>query len=161
MWPASLALTVAQVLTGCAPAATSNTAASAQPDLGSGVYVFSPRLPQSRVQATVNAIARRQAHNQFGTQRYALLFEPGTYGSVRDPLFLEVGYYTSVAGLGASRGSVVINGAIDSFNQCSSPATSNCSALNNFWRSLSNLTINVPSSRRGGSCQQTAGLITS
>jgi len=109
-----------------------------------------------RVQATVNAIARRQAHNQFGTQRYALLFEPGTYGSVRDPLFLEVGYYTSVAGLGASPGSVVINGAIDSFNECSSPATSNCSALNNFWRSLSNLTINVPSSRRGGSCQQTA-----
>ena len=156
VWPASLALTVAQVLTGCAPAATSNTAASAQPDLGSGVYVFSPRLPQSRVQATVNAIARRQAHNQFGTQRYALLFEPGTYGSVRDPLFLEVGYYTSVAGLGASPGSVVINGAIDSFNECSSPATSNCSALNNFWRSLSNLTINVPSSRRGGSCQQTA-----
>jgi len=156
VWPASLALTVAQVLTGCAPAATSNTAASAQPDLGSGVYVFSPRLPQSRVQATVNAIARRQAHNQFGTQRYALLFEPGTYGSVRDPLFLEVGYYTSVAGLGASPGNVVINGAIDSFNECSSPATSNCSALNNFWRSLSNLTINVPSSRRGGSCQQTA-----
>ena len=36
---------------------------------------------------------------------------------------------------------VVINGAIDVFNQCFS-ATS-CVALVNFWRSLSNLTINV------------------
>jgi hypothetical protein len=78
-------------------------------------------MPQSRIQATVNSIARQQAGNQFGTQRYALLFEPGTYGSAADPLFLQVGYYTSVAGLGTSPGDVVINGAVDSFNQCLPP----------------------------------------
>jgi hypothetical protein len=64
-----------------------------------------------------------------------------------------------VAGLGASPGDVVINGAVDSFNQClppTPPATSNCTALNNFWRSLSNLTINFPAPPSGAPCQQTA-----
>jgi hypothetical protein len=34
----------------------------------------------------------------------------------------------------------VINGSVDVYNQCTG---SNCIALVNFWRSLSNLTINV------------------
>ena len=46
-------------------------------------------------------------------QRYALLFEPGTYGSTADPLTFQVGYYTSVAGLGQNPSQVVINGTID------------------------------------------------
>ena len=83
----------------------------------------------------------QQVPNQFGTQRYALLFEPGTYGSAANPLIFQVGYYTEVAGLGASPGDVVINGSVDVFNQCS--ADSGCIALDNFWRSLSNLTINA------------------
>ncbi len=102
-------------------------------------------MPQSQIQATVNAIASQQISNQFGTQRYALLFEPGTYGSAADPLSFQVGYYTEVAGLGGSPGDVTINGTIDVYNQCF-PTTgggSNCIALDNFWRSLSNLTINV------------------
>ena len=98
-------------------------------------------MPQSQIQATVNAIASQQVPNQFGTQRYALLFEPGTYGSAANPLIFQVGYYTEVAGLGASPGDVVINGSVDVFNQCS--ADSGCIALDNFWRSLSNLTINA------------------
>jgi hypothetical protein len=117
-----------------------------QPDFGPNVYVFSPSMPQSDIQATVNSIASQQISNQFGTQRYALLFEPGTYGSATDPLTFQVGYYTEVAGLGTSPGDVVINGTIDVYNQClppTAPATSNCIALVNFWRSLSNLTINV------------------
>ncbi|MGC1287717.1 MAG: adenylyl cyclase, partial [Streptosporangiaceae bacterium] len=111
-----------------------------QPDFGPNVYVFSPSMPQSQIQATVDSIASQQVGNQFGTQRYALLFEPGTYGSAADPLIFQVGFYTAVAGLGASPGDVVINGAVDVYNQCSSGS---CTALDNFWRSLSNLTINV------------------
>src|SRR5580700_11197530 len=110
------------------------------PDFGPNVYVFTPSMPQSQIQATVDSIASQQVGNQFGTQRYALLFEPGTYGSAADPLIFQVGYYTAVAGLGASPGDVVINGAVDVYNQCSSGS---CTALDNFWRSLSNLTINV------------------
>ena len=111
-----------------------------QPNFGPNVYVFSPSMPQSQIQATVDSIASQQVGNQFGTQRYALLFEPGTYGSAADPLIFQVGYYTAVAGLGAAPGDVVINGAVDVYNQCSAGS---CTALDNFWRSLSNLTINV------------------
>ena len=115
------------------------------PNLGPNVYIFTPSMPQSQIQATVDAIAAQQVPNQFGTQRYALLFEPGTYGSAADPLSFQVGYYTEVAGLGASPKDVTINGTINVYNQCfaTTDGSSNCIALDNFWRSLSNLSINV------------------
>jgi hypothetical protein len=115
------------------------------PDFGPNVYVFTPSMPQSQIQATVDAIASQQVPNQFGTQRYALLFEPGTYGSAADPLSFQVGYYTEVAGLGSSPKDVTINGSINVYNQCfpTTDGSSNCIALDNFWRSLSNLSINV------------------
>ena len=97
---AALALGAAWLLAGGAPDSASQTAAPGQPDFGPNVYVFPPEHAAERIQARVNSIASQQAGNQFGTQRYALLFEPGTYGSAADPLFLQVGYYTSVAGLG-------------------------------------------------------------
>jgi pectate lyase-like protein len=157
---AAVALGAVWLSAGGAPR-TSDAGQAASPGqpFGPDVYVFSPIMPQSRIQSTVDSIASQQVGNQFGTQRYALLFEPGTYGSAADPLFLQVGYYTSVAGLGASPGDVIINGAVDSFNQClpsSSPSTSNCTALNNFWRSLSNLTIDFPAPPSGAPCRQTA-----
>ena len=89
-----------------------------QPNFGSNVYVFDPSMPISQIQATVDAIAAQQVSNQFGTQRYALLFKPGTYGSSTAPLNFQVGYYTTVAGLGLSPNDVVINGSIDVRNQC-------------------------------------------
>ena len=116
-------------------------AQSDQPNFGANVYVFTPSTPQSTIQATVDAVATTQVSNQFGTQRYAFLFEPGTYGSAANPLIFQVGYYTTVAGLGLSPSDVTINGAINVSNQCDSSGS--CTALVNFWRSLSNLTINV------------------
>ena len=124
-----------------------------EPAFGPNVYVFTPSMPQSQIQATVDSIANQQISNQFGTQRYALLFEPGTYGSAADPLTFQVGYYTEVAGLGGSPGDVTINGTIDVYNQCLPAADgtlTNCIALDNFWRSMSNLTINVTG---GTGCQ--------
>ena len=122
-----------------APAVSSTSLG--QSDFGPNVFIFNPGMPQSEIQATVDAVADQQISNQFGTQRYALLFEPGTYGSSTDPLNFQVGYYTSVAGLGLSPNDVVINGSIFVRNQCF--GVNNCTALVNFWRSLSNLTINV------------------
>jgi hypothetical protein len=116
------------------------TATPGQPDLGPNVVVFDPSMPQSEIQQTVDAIAAQQVSNQFGTQRYALLFKPGSYGTPADPLNFQVGYYTEVAGLGGSPDDVVINGSVYVRNQCDSGG---CVALNNFWRSLANLTINV------------------
>jgi hypothetical protein len=120
--------------------ALSGGAAAATPDLGPNVIVFDSSMPTSQIQATVDTIANKQVSNQVGTDRYALLFKPGTYGSSSDPLNFQVGYYTSIAGLGRSPGDVVINGSVYVHNQCDG---SFCTALNNFWRSLSNLTINV------------------
>ena len=84
---------------------------------------------------------RQQVTNQFGPQRYALLFKPGTYGTRRRPAQLPGRLLHEVAGLGLSPTDVIINGSVYVRNQCD--ANGNCVALNNFWRSLSNLTINV------------------
>jgi pectate lyase-like protein len=118
------------------------SAAPPRPRFGPNVVVLSPSMPQDQIQSTLNTIATQQVPNQFGTQRYAIFFEPGTYGSAANPLIFQVGYYTQVAGLGAHPGDVTINGAIDVFNQCP-PGGGACEGLNNFWRSLSNLTLDV------------------
>ena len=71
--------------------------AETAPDFGPNVVIFNPSMTTSQIQATVNAIAAQQISNQFGTQRYTLLFEPGTYGSSTTPLNFQVGYYTEIA----------------------------------------------------------------
>ena len=111
---------------------------AAAPSLGPNVVVFTPDEPQAAVQAQLDQIASEQVPSEFGTGRYAILFEPGTYGSAADPLDFQVGYYTEVAGLGQSPADVVINGAINVFNRCTGSGP--CDGLTNFWRSLSNLT---------------------
>jgi hypothetical protein len=111
--------------------------------LGSNVIVISPSESVSTIASTLNAIGTQQAPNEFGTQRYEILFEPGTYGSAAAPLDFQVGFYESVAGLGQNPGQVVINGTIDSWNQCVGGVSTQCYATTNFWRSISNLTINV------------------
>lgn len=120
-----------------APAAEAN---SNRPDLGPNTLVFDPSMPLQDIQNKLDAVAAQQVPNQFGPERVAVLFKPGTYGTASQPLAFQVGYYTSVAGLGASPTDVTINGHIDVTNQCTNGF---CVALNNFWRSLSNLTINV------------------
>jgi hypothetical protein len=139
----------ALAITGAAAASRhAATAAGAAPDFGPNVRIFDPSMSTSEIKATVDAIAAQQVSNQFGVQRYALLFMPGTYGTPAEPLNFQVGYYTEVAGLGPSPNDVVVNGTIDVYNQCFGPG--DCTALVNFWRSLSNLTINVAGK---GGCQ--------
>jgi hypothetical protein len=154
-WTRLLAVAVVVAGSACIPVAASAAAAtstattsSVAPSttggaLGPNVYVFSPSMPQSTIQDTLDAIAAQQVPNQFGTQRYALLFEPGTYGSAADPLVFQVGYYTSVAGLGKNPSDTTIVGQVDVFNQCTNGDQSQCYALENFWRSLTNLTVDA------------------
>ena len=119
---------------------------AARLESSANVKIFDPSMPVAQIKATVDAIAAQQVPNQFGPERYALLFKPGTYGSATDPLNFEVGYYTGVAGLGRLPGDVTINGSVNVYNQCDA---SGCVALNNFWRSLSNLTISVNNASLG------------
>jgi hypothetical protein len=132
------------------PSQAAEAASSICPDattavFGPNVCVFNATMSQSAIQADLNAIAAQQVPiaAQFGSQRYAVLFQPGTYGSAADPLVFQVGYYTEVAGLGAMPQDTVINGAIDVFNSGCTAGNSSCNSDDNFWRSLSNLTLNV------------------
>jgi hypothetical protein len=140
-------LLVALTMSAASPAAATLAApptlapGPSQPDFGPNVMIFDPSMPTSQIQAQVDAIYSQQVDNEMGSQRYALLFKPGVYGSAAEPLIVKVGYYTEVAGLGASPTDVTINGHVDVYNRCL--AADNCIALDNFWRSLSNLTINV------------------
>src|SRR3954447_16878019 len=135
------AVVITATLSFAGSAAANPHTGSSAPDLGGNVLVFDPGMSTSDIQSAVDAVAAQQVDNEMGTQRYALLFKPGTYGTASNPLTFQVGYYTEVAGLGASPGDVTINGHIDVYNRCLS--ADNCIALDNFWRSLSNLTINV------------------
>jgi len=113
---------------------------AARLESSASVKIFDPSMPVATIEAQADAVFAQQKSNEFGAQRYALLFKPGTYGSKEEPLNFQVGYYTSVAGLGRLPGDVQINGSINVYNQCYGD---HCIALNNFWRSLSNLTIAV------------------
>ncbi len=132
-----------------APAIAQKGAAPSAPDFGPNVLVFDPSMPTSQIQQAVDAVTARQVDSEFSTQRYSLLFKPGIYGS-DTPLIIQVGYYTEVAGLGTSPNDVTINGHVDVYNRCfsvdSNGNPSNCTALDTFWRSLSNLRINVTGS---------------
>jgi hypothetical protein len=112
---------------------------------GPNVCVFSDTMSQATIQADLNAIATQQVPvaSQFDSERYAIFFQPGTYGSASDPLVFQVGYYTEVAGLGAMPQDTVVDGAIDVFNNSCTAGTQDCNSDDNFWRSLSNLTLNV------------------
>src|SRR6185437_11278967 len=119
-----------------APAVVAAPAASPCPDavtstFGPNVCVFTPAMSQSAVQADLNAIATAQVPvaSQFNSNRYSVFF--------------QVGYYEQVAGLGALPSDTVVNGAIDVFNNLCTAGTQDCNADDNFWRSLSNLDLNV------------------
>ncbi len=140
----------AAALTATAGGASANPSPSATlcPDavsaaLGPNVCVFTPSMSQTSIQAAVNAIYAQQVDNETGTARYALLFEPGTYGSQNNPLDVPVGYYTEVDGLGKDPSAVVINGGVTAVGKNGS------GALNIFWRSVSNLTIHVVATADG------------
>ncbi len=152
-WRPVLAAAALIAGTGLAAAAPSQAAAAATsicPDanvaaFGPNVCVFTPAMSQAAIQNDLNAIAAQQVPvaSQFSSQRYAVLFRPGSYGSSGSPLVFQVGYYTQVAGLGSMPQDTVINGAIDVFNNLCTAGTQDCNSDDNFWRSLSNLTLNV------------------
>ena len=150
----TVALTVAPATVGVAAAAPPQDVSATQPDLGANVTVFDPSMPVAEIQAKADAIHAQQVDNEMGTERYALLFRPGTYGTDDEPLQIKVGYYTEVTGLGDSPTDVVINGKVETYNRCTTTdpdgQPGNCIALVNFWRTLSNLTIDINAAGQDG-----------
>ena len=158
----SLLLGTALILSACStlnsdPELATTKRPTQSGDLGQNVTIFDPSMPVGEIQATLDATYAKQVNNQFGRERYAYLFKPGTYGTNEQPLQIKVGYYTEISGLGASPTDVTINGKVEVYNQCSQNAdgTQNCIALNNFWRTLSNLTVQVNGKGQDG-CRASA-----
>jgi hypothetical protein len=136
-------LTGALAFTGLAPAAA---APGGTPDFGPNVTIFSPGTPLEEINSRLQAIS---AEPEFGTNRHAVYFLPGTYGSAageHDPstatgiVNAQVGYYTSIQGLGTAPDDVVINGALHV--EPEQHPFLGPSSLRNFWRSLGNLSVN-------------------
>jgi len=114
----------------------------ANPDFGPNVFVFDPSTPQADIQNRLTTIFNQQHTNQFGQQRYATLFKPGTYNAD-----VNLGFYTQVAGLGLSPDAVNINGHVrveaDWLQQGDNPDNKG-NATQNFWRSAENLAVTPP-----------------
>ena len=153
---AGLALVAGALIPAPANAAPPRPVDPLNPDFGPNVQIFSPATPLAEIQSTMDALADQQRDNEMGSSRHGVYFLPGDYGTTAAPLQFEVGYYTEVAGLGATPGDVRLNGAAEVYNRClGDGGTSNCIALNNFWRTLSNLSTQVNKAGQDG-CRQSA-----
>ena len=96
--------------------------------------------------ATIQSSSTRTSTPRSEPDRHpalAQLFKPGTYGGNE----ANVGYYTSIAGLGQNPDDVTINGniTVDAFN-----ASDAGNATQNFWRSAENLAINPAAATTAG-----------
>ncbi|WP_330453534.1 MULTISPECIES: coagulation factor 5/8 type domain-containing protein [unclassified Streptomyces] len=100
-------------------------------DLGPNVMVFDPSTPD--IQGKVDEVFKQQESAQFGTGRYALLFKPGTYDNIN----AQIGFYTSIAGLGLNPDDTTFNGDVTV-----DAGWFNGNATQNFWRSAENLALN-------------------
>jgi hypothetical protein len=157
----------------CGPCDPTNCSISPPPTpdhpFGSNVMIFDATMPTSFIQNAFDVIYTQQVNNEMGSERHSMFFMPGTYGSVSNPLQIKVGYYTEIAGLGLSPQDVKINGKIEVYNRCfvedaynkgkfipTSAEAGVCFALNNFWRSISNLSINIIHAAGTGDCRRVA-----
>jgi hypothetical protein len=112
-----------------------NPAAQAAPNFGSNVIIFYPSTPTATIQSSLDTIFAKQnsaSTSQFGTNRYAIFFMPGTYTNIA----VNMGYYMQVLGLGQSPDDVTINGLLDSHG-----FLANHNATCNFWMSSENLAV--------------------
>ncbi|MBO3748400.1 discoidin domain-containing protein [Streptosporangiaceae bacterium NEAU-GS5] len=100
-------------------------------DLGPNVKVFDTSMSASSIQSQLNTIFTQMESNQFGAQRYQLLFKPGSYS-----VNANIGFYTSISGLGRNPDDVTINGSVTV-----DAGWFGGNATQNFWRSAENLSI--------------------
>jgi hypothetical protein len=106
-------------------------AKDAKPVFGPNVLIFDPSMPSQAIQKQIDAVYAIQQHNEFGPQRNALLFLPGSY-SVDVP----VGFYTEVMGLGASPDATRIAG-----NMHADANHDHNNATTTFWRAAEGLSV--------------------
>ncbi|MGW0974149.1 coagulation factor 5/8 type domain-containing protein [Streptomyces griseus] len=114
-------------------------------DLGPNVHVFDPSTPD--IQGKVDEIFKKQESAQFGSDRYALMFKPGTYDNIN----AQIGFYTQIAGLGLNPNDTTFNGDVTV-----DAGWFDGNATQNFWRSAENLTLNPVSGTNRWAVSQAA-----
>jgi hypothetical protein len=116
---------------GCMPPAVAQKKPTTRPDLGQNVLIFDPSMPQADMQQQINKIYSIERRNEFGPERYAILFLPGEYH-----LDVPVGFYTQVLGLGATPDAVHILG-----NVHADASHDNNNATTTFWRAVEGFSV--------------------
>ncbi|MFF1413206.1 discoidin domain-containing protein [Streptomyces sp. NPDC058289] len=114
-------------------------------DLGPNVIVFDPSTPN--IQAKLDEVFAQQESAQFGSGRYQFLFKPGTYNGLN----AQIGFYTSVSGLGLNPDDTTINGDVTV-----DAGWFGGNATQNFWRSAENLALNPVSGTNRWAVSQAA-----
>ena len=102
---------------------------------GDNVLVFDDTMDLDLIRMTLDALHEQQKYNEFGSERYALLFKPGTYD-----MDITVDYYVQAMGLGRYPGHVTINGAVQSITTTSSNTVQN-KVTTMFWRGAENFKV--------------------
>jgi Ricin-type beta-trefoil lectin domain len=113
---------------------------SETPDFGPNVHIYDHGQSDATIQASLNSVFEAQKSTQtaqFATRRDALLFKPS---STPYAVGANIGFNTSISGLGLNPDDTRINGAVtvDAFN-----ASDAGNATQNFWRSTENLSVNT------------------
>jgi len=102
---------------------------------GKNVLVFNETMNKEGIRSILDSLHNQQKYNEFGSERYALLFKPGTYA-----VDVTVDYYMQALGLGRYPDDVRINGAIQSTTSTSSNNIAN-KVTTMFWRGAENFKV--------------------
>jgi chitodextrinase len=122
---------VSAVSSGGESALSPAVSGTTQLSFGPNVHIYDPSMSSASIQSDADSIYSTQETNQFGIQRYAMLFKPGAYN-----VSVKVGFYTQVSGLGQNPDDVNINGGVNA-----DAKWMNANATLNFWRSIENFAV--------------------
>jgi len=120
----------ALLLLGC-QATDAKKAQPVTPDFGANVIILDPGMSPDAIQSKLDSLFKQQEANQFGPERYAVLFKPGVYHNK-----VKLGFYTQLLGLGQFPDDVMLQGGIQV-----EAAWHEEDATQNFWRSVENLSV--------------------
>ena len=98
---------------------------------GENTYIYAPTDDSEAVNADIAEKFETLEDGQFSSERFAVFFKPGQYADVR----MQMGYYTTAAGLGLSPEDVTLG----YFNVNAQWFDGN--ATHNFWRGTENFTV--------------------
>ena len=131
-------LLILSIASGCSNSEKSHTNPDVSPYIsifGKNVLVFDDSMDQESIKKTLHTLHEQQKYNEFGSDRYALLFKPGTYD-----LDVTVDYYVQALGLGRLPDDVIINGAVQSITTTSSNNVPD-KVTTMFWRGAENFKV--------------------